>query len=251
MLASEIVYIYGLIDPRTKELRYIGKSVDPRIRLRKHISERFQHDSYKDRWVRKLIDSESKPILFIIDIVEKSEWVFWEKFYISYFRGLGTRLTNSTNGGDQPPSTKGRKHTKKSREKMSKSKKGKPIPWLNNGEERTKKHRENLSKSLKGRVSNNKGKKFSKEYRKKLSKAHIGLQSGEKHPMYGKHHSEESKKKISKALTLKVIQLSLNNEVIKIWDSIKEAQETLRIGHISTVCKGKRKTSGGFKWKYL
>ena len=37
------------------------------------------------------------------------------------------------------------------------------------------------------------------ETRRKLSKTHKGLQAGEKHPFFGKHHSEESKKKMSLA----------------------------------------------------
>jgi len=42
----------------------------------------------------------------------------------------------------------------------------------------------------------NKGKigVYSEEYRKKLSDKHKGLQAAEKHPMYGKHHSEKTKK---------------------------------------------------------
>jgi len=251
MIVSEIVYIYGLIDPITNKLRYIGKSISPKIRLRKHISERHKHDSYKDRWIRKVLLCNAKPELIIIDIVPSSEWQFWEKFYISYFKGLAVKLTNTTEGGDQPPSTKGRKHTKKSKQKMSDSKKGKPIPWLNNGKERTKKHRDNLSKSLKGRISPNKGKIYSDEHRKKLSEIHKGLNSGEKHGLYGKHRSEETKKKISEQLTLKIVQLSLDNKLIKIWDSIKMVQDDLKIGNISSCCRNKRKTAGGFKWKYL
>ena len=42
-----------------------------------------------------------------------------------------------------------------------------------------------------------KGKKLSEEHKKKLSKAKKGKYTGEKHPMYGKHHLEESKKKMS------------------------------------------------------
>lgn len=37
----------------------------------------------------------------------------------------------------------------------------------------------------------------SDETRKRMSEAHIGLQSGENHPMYGRHHTEEAKQKIS------------------------------------------------------
>lgn len=40
------------------------------------------------------------------------------------------------------------------------------------------------------------GKKRSKEVCDKLSKSHIGIQSGEKHPMYNKKHSDETKSKM-------------------------------------------------------
>jgi len=40
-----------------------------------------------------------------------------------------------------------------------------------------------------------KGKPKSLEHIKHNSESHIGLQVGEKHPMYGKHHTEESKRK--------------------------------------------------------
>ena len=43
------------------------------------------------------------------------------------------------------------------------------------------------------------GKKHSEETKKKMSASKKGLQSGEKNPMFGKHHSEETKKKISNA----------------------------------------------------
>jgi len=51
--------------------------------------------------------------------------------------------------------------------------------------------------------------------------------------------------------TRKVIQLTLDDEIIKIWDSIKSAQITLKIYGISLCCRGLRKTCGKFKWKYL
>lgn len=253
------VFIYGLIDPDTNELRYIGKSVKPKIRLRKHISERNKHDSYKDRWVRKLYKEGKKPELLIIDEVLKSDWQFWEIHYISYFKGIGCRLTNGTIGGDQPPSTKGRKHTEESKKKMSDFKRGKPIPWLNNGEPLTNEHKNNLSKSLKGRKSEKKDKTYEEFYgsekadkiRKKLSESHIGLNSGEKHPMYGKNHSDKTKELLSKTFSKKVIQLNKNNEFIKEWESIKMAQIGIGIKNgISNCCQGKQKTAGGFKWKY-
>ena len=71
---------------------------------------------------------------------------------------------------------------------------------------------------------------------------------GEKHYMFGKHRTEETRKKIGEAKCKKVICL----ETREIFDSIKEASITMNIDHssISAVCKGKRKTCGGFHWKY-
>ena len=45
-----------------------------------------------------------------------------------------------------------------------------------------------------------------------------------------------------------VIQLSKSGEFIKEFISISEAQKTLNIQHISQVCKGQRKTTGGYRW---
>lgn len=48
-----------------------------------------------------------------------------------------------------------------------------------------------------------------------------------------------------------VLQFDLNSNFIREWFSIKEAVNTLKISnHISAVCKGKRKTCGGYIWKY-
>lgn len=257
MVATEMSYIYGLLDPITQELRYVGKSVSPFSRFRKHMAERNKYDFYKDRWIRKLYGLNLKPELLIISIVPKNEWVFWEQFYISYFKAIGAKLTNCTLGGDQPPGTKNRKHTEEAKKKMSEAKKNKPIPWLNTGEERSESHRKNLSKSLKGRVSPNKGKKFDEVARNNMSKSHIGLHKGENHPMYNKNHSEETKKKISENLKDKgpnnyrvVIQLSKDNQFIKEWGSIRNAEEQLGINNISSCCSGKLNTAGGYKWKY-
>ena len=51
-----------------------------------------------------------------------------------------------------------------------------------------------------------------------------------------------------------IIQLDKDTEeVLQIFSSLKEAYESLgkqSSGHIAAVCKGKRKTAYGFKWKY-
>jgi group I intron endonuclease len=50
----------------------------------------------------------------------------------------------------------------------------------------------------------------------------------------------------------KITQLTIDNVVIKEWESITEASKFLKINasKICSVCSGQRKTSGGFVWQY-
>lgn len=48
----------------------------------------------------------------------------------------------------------------------------------------------------------------------------------------------------------KVNQYDLEGNLIKTWECIEDAKEKLNIIHISDCCKGKRKTAGGYIWKY-
>lgn len=49
-----------------------------------------------------------------------------------------------------------------------------------------------------------------------------------------------------------VIQMDLEGNVLNIYKSIKEAGLNLNINssHITSVCNNKRKTAGGYKWKF-
>jgi len=60
------------------------------------------------------------------------------------------------------------------------------------------KNRDKSGRFIKGH-NINKGKKLSKEHRKKLSENHWSKKPGFIHPFKGKHHSDETKRKISRA----------------------------------------------------
>lgn len=49
-----------------------------------------------------------------------------------------------------------------------------------------------------------------------------------------------------------IYQYDKNNNLIKRWECMSTASQTLKIsqGDIARVCKGKRKTCGGYIWKY-
>ena len=54
-------------------------------------------------------------------------------------------------------------------------------------------------------------------------------------------------------LNKRIKQLTLDGELVRIWDKISEASKYLNIkdSHISQVAKGKIKSIGGFKWEYV
>ena len=128
----------------------------------------------------------------------------------------------------------------------------------------------------------------SDETRRKMSDTHKGLCAGEKHPMFGKHHSEESKKKLSetikgekhpfygrhhseeskqkmseslkgkpkseehkKKLSKKVLQFTLNGEFVREWPSTRECgRNGFDSGAVAKCCNGKLPQYKGFYWIY-
>ena len=62
------------------------------------------------------------------------------------------------------------------------------------------------------------------------------------------------KTKIGKANSVSINQIDIHTkEIIKTWDSMMEAERVTGVHNskISMVCKGKRKSAGGFGWEYL
>lgn len=89
--------IYCLIDPITKQVRYIGKTNNINKRLANHI-QRKQNKTYKSCWIYSLKKKGFKPIIEILDIVGE-DWEFWEAWYICLYKSWGFKLTNLTSGG--------------------------------------------------------------------------------------------------------------------------------------------------------
>lgn len=130
--------------------------------------------------------------------------------------------------------------SEETKRKMSESRKGKK-----QSEETIRKRLENM----KDEGHPNYGRPLSEEVKRKVGDAI----KGEKHPMYGKHFTEEHKQKIKASLKKqKVVQCDLQGNVIKVWDSMGEAERELGMskGNISACCRGKAKTVNGFIWKY-
>lgn len=95
------ISIYGLVDPFTNQLRYIGQTKqNPYDRFSSHCCSTRNRGTKNENWIKSLALQKAKPNLLIIDTVDIKDWIFWEMFYIAYYKSIGCKLNNLTKGGD-------------------------------------------------------------------------------------------------------------------------------------------------------
>jgi len=92
------VFIYTLEHPITKEIRYIGKTNNLKIRLGNHLCNKDR--THKVNWIKSLKTKGLKPEMKILDEVDEVDWSFWEKYWIAQFKIWGINLVNETEGGE-------------------------------------------------------------------------------------------------------------------------------------------------------
>lgn len=92
------VYIYILSHPITFEVKYVGKTVNPKKRLNQHLYP--DNELYISRWTRKLMKEGLKPLFTIIEECDDTKWQEREMFYIADYRSKGVQLANLSIGGD-------------------------------------------------------------------------------------------------------------------------------------------------------
>jgi hypothetical protein len=95
-------FIYTLTDPITMVVRYVGKANDPHKRLSDHLAPpHINAKSRKAHWLKKLVTQNLKPILNVLEFVDKSVWEEAERKWIAYYRSQpdGHLLTNIAPGG--------------------------------------------------------------------------------------------------------------------------------------------------------
>lgn len=112
------VFIYALVDPRTDEVRYVGKTSRPiSWRVSGHVSEakRGSH-RYVCRWLKTLLDEGMTPTPILLVQATRKTWKQWERRFIKWFRGMGCPLTNLSDGGE---GASGYKYTKEQRERRA------------------------------------------------------------------------------------------------------------------------------------
>ena len=160
-----------------------------------------------------------------VDSLNKKDWEPLETYWIEQFRQWGYEVMNQNKGGGGPIT-----HSKESKIKISKAKKGKLFSTS---------HKNKISKNKKGCDVWSKGKQFSIEHKYKISNS----KKGKSLPSLSY--------KMNKNNIKPILQYDKQGNFIKEWKSAVEAAlyynktpESIR-----NCCNNKCKTSIGFIWK--
>lgn len=98
--------VYGLFDPDTDELRYIGQTrASLRVRLQGHLASartlvaKNCHD-YRVHWLNSLLKDGKRPVIRLIEACASVEEMYErERALIAQHHAAGTRLVNTGPGG--------------------------------------------------------------------------------------------------------------------------------------------------------
>lgn len=171
-------FIYGLVCPKTKTIRYIGQTINLNRRLLRHKREarnKVGRLTHKESWLRSLYKDNILNNIKMIVIEECTLNVIDEReiFFIALYR-RETDLTNLSDGGKSPVLRGvnhpmfGKRHSKETIKKQSECKLGRKNPMFGKAYKRTSEIKDKISKALKS------SKKFKKsrqsaEYKEKMS----------------------------------------------------------------------------------
>ena len=201
-----MVFIYALIDPRTNEIRYIGKTTNPEARMRRHLRQsELIKPLHRAHWIKSLVDNGHVPVMRVLETVDAQHWQESERRWIAKYREEGCRLVNMTPGGDGGMSPEwisdamrekmsvshiGKKRSVESRAKQSATMKGRKFLEIT---------RARISQSNKGKghdaawraqhSATMRGRKLSEEHRHKIGIAGIGNQRARKNLPETVNHS--------------------------------------------------------------
>jgi hypothetical protein len=237
--SCELAYIYGLVDPRNNEIRYIGKTKNPKSRLSGHITESkdIKVVNYRIKWIRKLISLGLKPKIVFLKICSISNFVKYETEYIKLYSS--GRLTNSDETGQGNTNRKrevlNRQSENSSRKVYQYDLNGnfiKEYRSVRDAATQLKTNHSNISRCCNAKYNHSKG--FIFRYDKLIILEKV-----------------ESPNAVKKT----VIELDIDGHEINRWNSIMDCSRDTEIDHgnLSKVCNGKLKSikKRFFKFSHL
>lgn len=175
--AGPVTCIYGLTDPRTDRIRYVGKADCPESRLGQHIADVLQgrcaYNPHKSNWVMQLHREGLQPGIRVLEVVRVDGWQEAEVRWIAALQEQGESLCNLTTGGE------GGAFAAEVRQKMAASQQGRKHP-----------------EAVKAKIAEaHRGKKHSPEHVEKMRATKKGR------PPHPNCHGPEARAKLSAALS--------------------------------------------------
>lgn len=245
-------YVYVWYYKENKKVFYVGKGCKYRYRSRKRDNEKL---------VEILNNNECDSEIVYGNLTEQEAFEL-EKQTIDFYRKNNHPLINIQDGGHLPPSHLGLKRKETSKKKASDSIKK---FYENNPDRKT-----DISKRMKEFFQTDEGNEFqrksiearqTKEYREFCKNRKRSLYESKEYKdklsnivkdVWKSESYRESHSGINNVNAQRVKQFDLNDNFIKEYDTITQAalETGSNISKISAVCKGNRKTTNGYKWKY-
>jgi hypothetical protein len=88
--------VYVLIDPRTDEVRYVGRTaMGLSIRLAQHCELGRPGQEKKQKWVKELLDEGLQPVIQSVALVAPKDEAAAEWHWITYYKESGCNLLNN------------------------------------------------------------------------------------------------------------------------------------------------------------
>lgn len=94
-------YVYTLHCPISDEIKYVGKTSNPKNRRNCHnVVDPKQNTNKKNLWVKGIIELGHRPIFEILEVCEsEAEALYLESYWIWQFKAWGFSLTNEATAG--------------------------------------------------------------------------------------------------------------------------------------------------------
>ncbi len=250
-------YIYGLCDPETGDVRYVGKSRQLVRRVGHHLSKSRQAGLKRHSacWLKGLLRDGKQPMVMILEAIppeQETTWEVRERHWITVLRASGCNLTNIAPGGEGVASY-GRLGKRNSPEHIAKTRAGrlgKPCRradadgWNRRKAEGVRRYHARMkAEGILVRYG-----PASEERKRKIGDAN----RGRKYPPSEarKQVLREQAKRAQEICKVPVFQLTPANELIAKHPSLKEASLSSGVGRtsISNCLSGRAQSAGGFKW---
>lgn len=97
---TKVVYIYALSHPTTKEIRYVGKTENLKVRYNGHVCLSDFKRTRVAKWIKGLLLVGLKPAMSTLEVVNDKGWQAREVHWIAKLREDGADLLNICPGGE-------------------------------------------------------------------------------------------------------------------------------------------------------